>query len=108
MNHIHLKHLHIGPQRLLAITRQKFWILRGRQLASKIVNEYYKRFKANLRPLHQLMENLPQDRLTETRPFYNVGMDFLSPIWIHHKIREKKADKAYDCVFICFSTKVVC
>ncbi|XP_050339525.1 uncharacterized protein LOC126765898 [Bactrocera neohumeralis] len=64
VNHIHVKHLHIGPQGLLAITRQKFWILR-------------------------------------------VGMDFLGPIWIHHKIRGKKADKAYVCVFVCFSTKAV-
>ena len=43
----------------------------------------------------------------QTRPFLNVGVDFLGPITIHHKIRGKKTDKSYVCVFVCFATKAV-
>ena len=53
------------------------------------------------------MGNLPEDRVIRTRPFLNVGVDFLGPITIHHKIRGKKTDKSYVCVFVCFATKAV-
>ncbi|XP_037952603.1 uncharacterized protein LOC119683069 [Teleopsis dalmanni] len=53
------------------------------------------------------MGNLPKDRVSPTRPFFNSGVDFLGPVWIHYKIRGKKPCKAYIAVFCCFSTKAV-
>lgn len=105
VEHIHIEQLHIGPQGLLAIVRQQFWPLRGRQLAKKIVNKCYRCFRTEPRSLHQLMGNLPEDRVIRTRPFLNVGIDFLGPVTIHHKIKGKRTDKAYVCVFVCFVTK---
>jgi len=52
-----------------------------------------------------MMGCLPEDRVIQTRPFLNVGIDFLGLIMIHHKIRGKRTDKAYVCVFVCFATK---
>lgn len=102
---LHVEHLHVGPQGLLAILRQQFWPLRGRQLVKKVVSRCYRCFKVEPRRIHQLMGNLPEDRVVRTRPFLNVGIDFLGPITIHHKIRGKRTDKSYVCVFVCFATK---
>ncbi|XP_059220886.1 uncharacterized protein LOC131995801 [Stomoxys calcitrans] len=52
-----------------------------------------------------MMGNLPGDRVIRTRPFLNVGIDYLGPIEIHHKVRGKRIDKSYVCVFVCFATK---
>ncbi|KAI8116952.1 hypothetical protein CVS40_11069 [Lucilia cuprina] len=104
---LHRKHLHVGPQGLLAIVRQRFWPLRGRQLVKNVINNCYRCFRLNPRQLHQLMGNLPEDRVIRTRPFLNVGIDFLGPITIHYKVRGKKTDKSYVCVFVCFATKAV-
>ncbi|XP_070145018.1 uncharacterized protein [Drosophila kikkawai] len=53
------------------------------------------------------MGNLPADRVTQARPFFNSGVDYCGPIWIHHKLRGKRPDKAYIAVFCCFATKAV-
>ncbi|GBP97211.1 hypothetical protein EVAR_67636_1 [Eumeta japonica] len=53
------------------------------------------------------MGNLPADRVTPARPFITTGVDYFGPIWIHHKIRGKRPDKAYIAVFCCFATKAV-
>ncbi|GBP97496.1 hypothetical protein EVAR_63665_1 [Eumeta japonica] len=55
----------------------------------------------------QLMGNLPADRVTPARPFITTGVDYFGPIWVHHKIRRKRPDKAYIAVFRCFATKAV-
>lgn len=80
MTEIHKKHLHVGPKGLLALTRQKYWPLRGKQLATKIVHSCNRCFRINPRSIHQFMGSLPQDRVTKARTFENIGIDFLGPI----------------------------
>ncbi|XP_025990428.2 uncharacterized protein LOC113003767 [Solenopsis invicta] len=51
------------------------------------------------------MGDLPSTRTTTSRPFLNVGIDYGGPFVI--KISRNKTDKAYMCIFVCFSTRVV-
>lgn len=51
------------------------------------------------------MGDLPATRITNSRPFLNVGIDYGGPFIV--KISRNKTDKAYMCVFVCFSTRAV-
>ena len=54
------------------------------------------------------MGDLPPDRAREARPFLKVGSDFAGPFSIKSsRLRGSRIQKAYLCVFVCFSTKAV-
>ncbi|GBO98360.1 hypothetical protein EVAR_71381_1 [Eumeta japonica] len=107
MQKLHEENRHCGPQALLAASRTQFWITNGKSLARSTVHKCIRCTRARPALFKQLMGNLPADRVTPARPFITTGVDYFGPIWIHHKIRGKRPDKAYIAVFCCFATKAV-
>ena len=104
----HQRLLHAGPQALLSSLRNRFWPLRGKDLARKICHRCMKCFRASPRDITQLMGDLPQHRVEPARPFVHSGVDFCGPIWIKAGVHRKaKLVKSYIAVFVCFSTKAV-
>ena len=54
------------------------------------------------------MGNLPEARVTESRPFTHVGVDYCGPFLIKEKQhRNRKQIKVYVVVFVCLATKAV-
>ncbi|XP_044765410.1 uncharacterized protein LOC123321740 [Coccinella septempunctata] len=59
-------------------------------------------------PTHQLMADLPRDRVLESRCFSRVGVDYGGPFVIKSSnLRKAPLVKAYIAVFVCMSTKAV-
>ena len=104
----HLRHLHGGPQLVLAAVRNKFWPLNGRSTIRKILRSCIKCFRTKPTNMTTQMGDLPSSRLTPTRPFLEVGVDFAGPIMIKDgTLRTRKLIKGYICIFVCFSSKAV-
>ncbi|XP_026682248.1 uncharacterized protein LOC103513174 [Diaphorina citri] len=54
------------------------------------------------------MADLPTARVAKERPFLNVGVDFGGPFLIKESSRRNaRSQKAYLCLFICFTTKAI-
>ncbi|GFW65781.1 integrase catalytic domain-containing protein [Trichonephila clavipes] len=54
------------------------------------------------------MGDLPKQRITQTRPFEIVGIDFAGPILTKcQHIRKANKFESYICLFICLATKAV-
>lgn len=54
------------------------------------------------------MGDLPQERVTRSRPFYHAGVNYAGPVHLRtSKGRGHKSTKAYIAVFVCFATKAV-
>uniref|UniRef100_A0A1U7XZ01 Uncharacterized protein LOC104241631 n=1 Tax=Nicotiana sylvestris TaxID=4096 RepID=A0A1U7XZ01_NICSY len=104
---LHKEHLHVGAQTLLAIVRQRFWPLKGKNIARATIQGCLTCTKAKPRLYEQLMGTLPKDRVQPSRPFINAGVDFFGPVWVHFKLRGKRPLKSYVAVFCCFATKAV-
>ncbi|XP_065074711.1 uncharacterized protein LOC135698594 [Ochlerotatus camptorhynchus] len=85
----HEKLLHAGPQLLIASVREKYWPLRVRNLARKI------------------MGDLPAERVTPTFPFFNTGVDLCGPLFYRHAPRKSSPVKCYVAIFVCLATKAV-
>lgn len=104
----HKINLHCGPQQLLYTIRQNYWPVAGRKLTKDIVHKCINCFKQNPKSSHQLMGQLPKERITQAPPFFNTGIDFAGPFKGRDKrSRGYKTFKIYACLFICMSTKAV-
>ncbi|XP_063993673.1 uncharacterized protein LOC135171215 [Diachasmimorpha longicaudata] len=54
------------------------------------------------------MGNLPTARVTESRPFTNVGVDYCGPFFVKEKkFRNRSRVKVYVAVFVCLAIKAV-
>ncbi|CAG7819333.1 unnamed protein product, partial [Allacma fusca] len=60
------------------------------------------------KPMNQVMGSLPQHRVTPSRPFSYVGIDYAGPVLLRTWQGRKAASfKAYIALFVCFSTKAM-
>lgn len=105
VNYEHQRNLHSGPQALLNIIRNRFWIINGRNICRKIVHSCVRCFRTRPIIFEQVMGQLPPERIQPSRPFQTVGVDFCGPFYISHKIRSKVHSKVYISIFVCFCTK---
>ncbi|GFY01348.1 integrase catalytic domain-containing protein [Trichonephila clavipes] len=102
----HKRHLHVGPQTLLSIVRQRFWPLNGRNMCRKLVNNCIICFKAKPVACSQIMGQLPAERISQSFPFNKVGIDFCGHFWIKYPNQRKGVlNKVYVCIFVCMVTK---
>lgn len=104
----HRRTLHAGPQMLLYTIREKYWPLKGRNIARRTVHECRNCFRNNPKTLSQIMGQLPSDRVIPKRPFFVTGIDFAGPITtLLNRGRGRKTTKSYISLFVCFATKAI-
>lgn len=104
----HQQHFHAGAQLILSLFRQKYWIVNGRSYIRRILNDCVLCKRLKKQTCQQLMGELPIERITPTRPYSKVGLDFAGPVITKPNVpRSKVKLKSYICVFVCMSTKAV-
>ncbi|XP_033217077.1 uncharacterized protein LOC117172897 [Belonocnema kinseyi] len=104
----HIKLKHAGAQATLYGVREQYWPIDGQNVTRHIIHKCVKCFRAKPRGIDHIMGNLPEKRLCYSRPFLNVGVDYCGPFYIKEKRhRNRKSEKAYVSIFICFATKSV-
>lgn len=107
--HEHHKLLHASGQLLLTSIRERFWPIRGRNLAKLISKTCIRCFRAKPPLAYQpMMGNLPKERVIASFPFQFVGVDFAGPYSIqNHAGRGCRIQKCYIALFVCFTTKAL-
>ncbi|XP_055633280.1 uncharacterized protein LOC129773662 [Toxorhynchites rutilus septentrionalis] len=76
----HATHHHCGPQTLLAVSRRRFWIIRGASTTRKVYRQCIICAKAKPAPVFQQMGQLPSDRVQPHPPFSITGVDYAGPL----------------------------
>ncbi|GFY75037.1 integrase catalytic domain-containing protein [Trichonephila inaurata madagascariensis] len=106
IQHFHNKALHSGVQTTLYLIRQFYWIPSGQDRVRRFIQKCLTCFKTKTQTINQMMGDLPKDRITPSRPFEKVGLDFAGPILTKPNLKRSKVIiKSYIAIFICFSTK---
>lgn len=104
----HKELMHAGAQSVLYHTRQKFWIINGRETIRKRLQTCMKCARYRHKRGEQMMGNLPIARVQFTRAFEKVGIDYAGPIAMKtSKLRQAPTSKAYIALFICMVTKAI-
>ncbi|XP_046492942.1 uncharacterized protein [Neodiprion pinetum] len=100
--------LHGGPQLTLATIRQRYWILGGRIPIRMFIHRCVPCARHRATLSSQQMGQLPQSRVTQSRPFLHSGVDYAGPFSIRaSRGRGAKSCKGYIVIFICFTTSAV-
>lgn len=100
--------MHAGPQTLLAIIRQNYWPVQGRNAVRGILRKCLVCFKISPAPGVQKMADLPASRVQPSRVFSVLGVDYAGPFLIKNSfLRNTKSIKSWVCIFICFSSKAI-
>ena len=101
------KYMHTGPEHLLSILRESFWIIGGRKLTKLVFHRCHKCFKAKLTLVQQSFADLPTSRVTPTRSFAVSGVDYCGPVLLKSPVCNRSPTKVYIAIFVCFATRVV-
>lgn len=102
---LHTKLGHAGVERVLAESRRRYWILKGRKLVKKTVHQCVICRKLRGKTEVQHMADLPAGRVTPyERPFTRVGIDYFGPFMVK---RARSKVKRYGCIFTCLSIRAV-
>jgi hypothetical protein len=108
IEHTHKVHLHPGLKTLHFLLLQNVWILSPQRTIRSVIARCNKCFKVRPIPLEPPMAPLPAHRVQQLKPFQCVGIDFTGPFFVTQiRRRGAKSTKAYLCISVCFSTKVV-
>lgn len=105
----HKQTKHGGPSMMLSYIRTTHWIMNARNSLRSHVHRCTICFRYSANGQTQLMGNLPGPRVTISRPFTHVGIDYAGPLEILAKRSRgrRQCTKGYICIFICLATKAI-
>ncbi|KHJ89020.1 integrase core domain protein, partial [Oesophagostomum dentatum] len=102
LRNIHTKNAHCGKEHTLCLVRQRFWIPRPAATFSRYLKNCVICKKSHGLPYGAPdMPPLPKDRVVVTKPFENVGCDFMGPF------QSQDNSKLYICLYTCLTTRAV-
>ncbi|XP_074099251.1 uncharacterized protein LOC141527581 [Cotesia typhae] len=100
--------MHGGTQVTLAYTRQRYWIIGGRQPVRTQILKCLKCARHRGIRAQQLMGQLPAPNVTPGSAFAHTGVDYAGPVQIKTTIiRGSRTYKGWICVFVCLASSTV-
>lgn len=108
LDYVHKLTLHGGVQLMVCHIREQFWLINARNIVRQHVFRCTKCFRLKAKPINQIMGDLPDCRVTQSRCFLHTGVDFAGPIEVKTSSRRNAAmAKGYISVFVCMATKAI-
>lgn len=102
---IHEENGHVGSEQVLAVLRERFWVVGARSVVRKVLRQCVSCRRLSAPRLKQKMADLPTDRLSpDLPPFSHVGMDFFGPFMVK---RGRCQVKRYGCIFTCLVIRAI-
>ena len=92
----------------LARSRRYVWVVRGRNLAKKVVNSCPQCDRDRKEMMVQQMSDIKEEQLTVAPPWTNVCLDFAGPVVIKGQVNKRAKLKVWILCYSCRATKAVC
>ncbi|XP_077480924.1 uncharacterized protein LOC144092035 [Stigmatopora argus] len=87
--------------------RKKAWVIRGRRLAQKVVNNCVTCRKNRAKRCQQIMSDLPSERTTPARPFQYATVDLFGPYEVKDEVKKRSGLKVWGLVFCCMASRAL-
>ncbi|KIH63821.1 hypothetical protein ANCDUO_05874 [Ancylostoma duodenale] len=97
---------HSSTSHTMSIIRQNYWTPKLRSQVTKVIRKCVPCQKFNnLAYKYPEQGDLPSRRVTRSRPFAHIGLDYFGPL--HVKDGEGNVDKCYGCIITCLATRLI-
>ena len=114
--YLYMVHAHCGEFGLvhrsvvstLARSRKKVWIVRGRDLARKVVNSCPRCDLDRKETLLQQMADIKDEQLTVAPPWSYIALDFAGPYIVKGEVNKRARMKIWILLYCCRATRAVC
>jgi hypothetical protein len=104
----HLRLLHAGPTLLSAAIGRRYHVVQLRKTVRSLTQQCIKCRRHAVKPVPQMMGQLPMERITPGCVFQRVGVDYAGPFQIKTgKNRNPTILKSYACIFVSLAVKAV-
>jgi len=106
LKHLHEKRAHCGYKSFIYESRKRFWIVGVRKMAKQVTSQCVTCKKLRLKPMEQLMGQLPKLRVAAGFPaFSNTAIDMFGPFQV--KVGRKALKEAHMIIFTCMTTRAI-
>nr|XP_053620905.1 uncharacterized protein LOC128681202 [Plodia interpunctella] len=105
----HKVNAHAGPDLLMSILRQRYWILSARSTIRARIYKCIPCFRLRPKNITPEMADHRSCRVVQsTKPFVHTGTDYAGPFRVTlTRGRGVRSTKAYICLFICMTTRAI-
>ena len=101
----HEKSGHSGREYVLALLRERFWLIRANTTARSVLSPCFQCKRRHGPAGEQKMADLPRSRVTPDQPpFTCVGIDYFGPFLVRQK---RSLVKRYGAIFTCLALRAV-
>ena len=108
IRYVHESYYHAGSKFVITALRHQFFIYGLNNFVKHYVRKCITCMRYNAKPYDPLMSQLPEYRVTPSKPFLSSGVDFAGPILMKPcKGRGRSNVKGYIAVFVCMVTKAL-
>ena len=99
--------VHCSIAETLARSREKVWVVRGRDVAKKVCSQCYLCRRRNKVLVGQKMAEIKEESVTMCRPWTYVSLDFAGPVQVKGAVNSRARMKSWIVVYVCRATKAV-
>ena len=105
VSHFHWESGHSGREYVLALLRERFWLIRANTTVRRILSSCFACKQRQVSVGQQKMAALPRPRVTpDPPPFACVGIDYFGPFYVRQK---RSLVKRYGVIFTCLAVRAV-
>jgi len=98
---------HEGVAATLLKVRKRAWVIKGRIIARKVIENCMVCKKARVRRCQQVMGDLPQERTRPASPFEFTAVDLFGPYQVKDDVRKRVKMKVWGVVFCCMVSRAI-
>ena len=104
----HRRLMHARPTLLTASLNRRYYITGCRKIVRSITRGCITCRRSTARPEHQLLGQIPAERITPDSVFDRVGLDYAGPFILKYgSVRKPSFVKVYICIFVSLTIKAV-
>jgi hypothetical protein len=104
IRHCHVELGHAGRNHVLSQLREKYWVINANSQVRKVIWNCVDCRRRKRSPEHQLMAELPKERLSTDPPFTHTGADLFGPFTVKNG---RKECKRYGVILTCLQCRAV-
>lgn len=98
---------HEGVAATLLRTRRKAWVVQGRRIVKRVINECLTCKKQRAKLCRQVMSDLPQERTNRANPFEYTTLDLFGPFEVRDTVKKRVKKKVWGVVYCCMASRAV-